>query len=139
MGPSKNLVTWSVAKFLLEKGEWGKSERGVCVEMGGWQFFYFFSNRKVVKMLIFSESENTDYFNFSFSWCKLCILCCVMYIKSKRFISPRVLFWFVPSLRRLVLKDSKYSKILSLRRFGRNQNVTLGEINVYVCIYMYKI
>ena len=28
------------------------------------------------------------------------MLCCVMYIKNKTFIFPRVLFWFFPNLRR---------------------------------------
>ena len=37
---------------------------------------------------------------------KLCMLCCVMYIKNKTFIFPRVLFWFLPNLQRP--KVSKY-------------------------------
>ena len=63
-----------------------------------------------------------------------------MYIKNKRFISPRVLFWFLPNLRRMeVLKDTKYSKFLSLPSIGKNQNLTLGKINVYVYIHVYII
>ena len=58
-------------------------------------------------------------------------------IYTYTFIFPRVRFWFLPILGRL--KNFEYFVSLNtsiLRRFGRNQNKTLGEINLLFLIYM---
>ena len=49
------------------------------------------------------------------------------------FITSRVIFWFLPNLQLL----NKITKILRLRRFGRNRNITRAAINVLSSIETY--
>lgn len=64
VGFSRIWVTSGVVNVLLERGKGGASlKRGVGVETGRLTAFLLFQCKKVVKKLITSNSEKTDYFN----------------------------------------------------------------------------